>query len=444
MNVSAFADTSSQATVVICGFILVLFVIGLRRRSGRHTDKRPVDEVTESLPGVIISLGIFGTFLGIYLGLRDFDASDIASSIPPLLEGLKTAFLTSLFGMFFSLTLRWRYGIYDNIEAAATETQTRDPFVLLQAIAATLTSLDANVKAMGETVVRCFRSDEEYSLLSQLKLIRSDVNDLGREVRKSLDDFGQKVAQLGTEALVNSLKEVIEQFNAKLSDLVGAEFRQLRDAMIKLTEWQEHHRRAVDEMQARLNEHLQAVRETTRLLEHVATSVQKTSIHLEEIDGSLAGMSVSAADVAAHVESLKGQNQQLSGLLLEINRLGAEAEQVLPNISAHLNEAVVALKQAATDAKEKITESGMVMGQSVEGVSTKMLDLTTKHAAQVDHSLKQLEEGLQKALDTSLTSLGGQLAALSSKFAQDYTPLTDRLREVVRIAQKVNSDVASV
>ena len=53
-----------------------------------------------------------------------------------------------------------------------------------------------------------FHSDEEYSLLSQLKLIRTDMADLRREVNQSLDDFGKKVAELGTEAIIKSLKTV--------------------------------------------------------------------------------------------------------------------------------------------------------------------------------------------------------------------------------------------
>ena len=54
---------------------------------------------------MIVSTGILGTFLGIVLGLWDFDTSDIVSSVPLLLDGLKLAFLTSIFGMFLSIVL---------------------------------------------------------------------------------------------------------------------------------------------------------------------------------------------------------------------------------------------------------------------------------------------------------------------------------------------------
>ena len=65
--------------------------------------------IIESLPGVVSTLGVIGTFLGITVGLVDFNPSPdkIDASISTLLEGLKTAFYTSLAGMFGSLILRF-------------------------------------------------------------------------------------------------------------------------------------------------------------------------------------------------------------------------------------------------------------------------------------------------------------------------------------------------
>ncbi len=54
---------------------------------------------------MIVSLGILGTFLGIVLGLWQFDTTDIQGSVPKLLEGLKLAFITSIIGMALSVVL---------------------------------------------------------------------------------------------------------------------------------------------------------------------------------------------------------------------------------------------------------------------------------------------------------------------------------------------------
>jgi len=62
----------------------------------------------EMLPSLISTLGVLGTFGGITIGLLNFDTKNLPESIPLLLEGLKTAFFTSLAGMIGSIILSRR------------------------------------------------------------------------------------------------------------------------------------------------------------------------------------------------------------------------------------------------------------------------------------------------------------------------------------------------
>jgi biopolymer transport protein ExbB/TolQ len=53
----------------------------------------------------IVSLGVLGTFIGIAIGLYHFDVANIKDSMPALLGGLKTAFITSGIGIFGSIII---------------------------------------------------------------------------------------------------------------------------------------------------------------------------------------------------------------------------------------------------------------------------------------------------------------------------------------------------
>jgi competence ComEA-like helix-hairpin-helix protein len=53
----------------------------------------------------IISMGVLGTFVGVFIGLQGFDPEDIANSVNDILSGLKTAFFTSIVGMSVSTIL---------------------------------------------------------------------------------------------------------------------------------------------------------------------------------------------------------------------------------------------------------------------------------------------------------------------------------------------------
>lgn len=64
--------------------------------------------------GGIASFGVLGTFTGIFLGLAEFDANDIAGSVPILLGGMKTAFVTSITGMAFSTWYKFLQSLKEN------------------------------------------------------------------------------------------------------------------------------------------------------------------------------------------------------------------------------------------------------------------------------------------------------------------------------------------
>ena len=70
--------------------------------------------LAEALPGIFVALGIFGTFLGLVLGLKELNFDELANlreGIGQLISGLSLAFYTSLFGIsfsiLFSLLYRW-------------------------------------------------------------------------------------------------------------------------------------------------------------------------------------------------------------------------------------------------------------------------------------------------------------------------------------------------
>ncbi len=83
----------------------------------KDSDLKKNRKWVEQLPSLIATLGVIGTFAGITIGLMDFQEGDIEGSIDNLLNGLKTAFFTSLLGMVGSLILSRRVNhAYDKID----------------------------------------------------------------------------------------------------------------------------------------------------------------------------------------------------------------------------------------------------------------------------------------------------------------------------------------
>ena len=75
-------------------FTLIIFVLAI------------LDVKTgKDLKSQIVSIGVLGTFVGIFIGLQAFNPENITDSVNDILVGLKTAFLTSIVGMSVSTIL---------------------------------------------------------------------------------------------------------------------------------------------------------------------------------------------------------------------------------------------------------------------------------------------------------------------------------------------------
>ena len=75
-------------------FVLIIFILGfLDIKTGKDFKSQ------------IISVGVLGTFVGVFIGLQGFNPDDITNSINDILIGLKTAFFTSIVGMSVSTLL---------------------------------------------------------------------------------------------------------------------------------------------------------------------------------------------------------------------------------------------------------------------------------------------------------------------------------------------------
>ena len=64
----------------------------------------------EMIPDILTSLGILGTFVGLVLGLRHFNPTSyeaMSGSVESLIDGIKVAFVTSIYGI--SLSLAFSY-----------------------------------------------------------------------------------------------------------------------------------------------------------------------------------------------------------------------------------------------------------------------------------------------------------------------------------------------
>jgi len=112
------------------------------------------------IPGVLTGLGILGTFVGLSFGLQNFNtgnAEAITNSIAPLMDGIKIAFHTSIYGMVFSLIFNFVYkkNLEDAYRAVDKFLETYHKYVLPKAESDNIQVLVNSIDAMGEKIADC-------------------------------------------------------------------------------------------------------------------------------------------------------------------------------------------------------------------------------------------------------------------------------------------------
>ncbi|MHB9304698.1 hypothetical protein ACW0S0_07395 [Fusobacterium polymorphum] len=107
-NVGQYIGVSLTISDLIIYFVMGYIIVHIIKNN-KINDKEKRNFYINLLP----ILGVIGTFAGICIGLADFNSNEIEKSVPLLLQGLKTAFWTSLIGTSLAVFFNVWYSFKD-------------------------------------------------------------------------------------------------------------------------------------------------------------------------------------------------------------------------------------------------------------------------------------------------------------------------------------------
>ncbi len=143
-----------------------------------------------SMPGTLTGLGILGTFLGLSMGLASFSGDNIftiADNVGPLLEGMKVAFHTSVYGIFFSLVFGF---VYRSIMSDAYEKLENFQNAFRQFAMPSVAAEDENVAAMV-----IYQANMSNSLKEMLELLKGTAKEQTKGLEQIVNQFTEQMAQ---------------------------------------------------------------------------------------------------------------------------------------------------------------------------------------------------------------------------------------------------------
>lgn len=409
------ADQFSNWTI---GLIVLISLLGLFFHIFRYSAR-----TAEVAPNILTSIGIFGTFLGVALGLWHFDTNDIQSSVPQLMEGLKTAFWSSIAGLFMALTIKIR-AVFEQTSRHQIE----------RPRAATIDDLDAAL----QNLVAGILAEDDRSIRFQLGQGRQQLEQQLDELKAMLATYEERMAEANSRALVQAIELVMQEFNTKINEQYGDNFKRLNESVIGMLEWQQQYKVQLTQLIGEQQRGASNMEQASRSFEYMVKHADAFNGISESLGGLLSALEAQRSQLQSQLTSLATMlNHAADGL--------PQLEQRITSLTSGIAQTVEQQQQWAIDELTAMQSSiSQQLHQSVTTSSELLHDqqrANNQHIQRLGERLErqvvQLDTSMEEELNKALRSFGLQLTALSEKFVEDYSPLTDKLQEVVHLAQSI-------
>lgn len=190
----------------------------------------------EMIPDVLTSLGILGTFIGLVFGLKNFEPSNyeaMTASVSSLVDGIKVAFLTSIYGLSLSLVFGYgtKAGYGDLIKSCYRFLDKFHGCVLPSGEAEARNIMINHQEAQTAAIEKMTEQFSEHLANSFEKVITPSF----RKMNQSMDILTETMAK-GQEEMMNGL---LDDFLSKMNRSFKMQFENFNQALADLTEAQQ-------------------------------------------------------------------------------------------------------------------------------------------------------------------------------------------------------------
>lgn len=351
-------------------------------------------EFTLYAPALMTALGMLGTFIGIIMGLWEFQTDDINASIVHLLEGIKTAFITSIFGLLGTIVFK----IITTLIPRKSTIETAEEAGALEVIQ----SLH-NLKIDLQTSLEKNRKTSIEIYKNEIQLSKNNHKEVINLLNNRLEKIAELLSKSVTEIVIEALKETIADFNNNLTEQFGSNFKQLNVAVEKLVTWQGNYKQQLEQMTS-------AFETTTKSI----TEIDSSATHIQE---SMSQMPEHMGNLKSIIEINHHQVQELSQHLQTFTEIRQSAQEALPEIQNFI-------KNTVNNMDEMQTQVGKTISNTLE----KTL-LETGEALRTE--INNYNDLLGENARHNIQELADNLASITGKFTEDYTELVQEMKRVV-------------
>lgn len=355
----------------------------------------------ESLPSLVSTGGVLGTFIGITIGLLFFDTNDLNKSIPLLLSGLSTAFFTSLAGMISSMLLSRKVSaLYDKQENGVSD---------INQAAALITKAVAEMKSDNQNVLGDVRSSIEQQTANQ-KSFYSKIEAFTQQLSLFMEQQGECL-----KGMSNSLDKIANDKRAS----------EILDSAKLIVSSQKNISEKLDSANAKNESLLISVGNMQDRVESIDKNIAETKNNIGSLTDTI-------GDIATATESTSNTQDSI---LEKFDTFGKFIGDEVDDIERKMGETNTLLTSKFDEFSELLKKSNT---EALVGV---MKQLTVEFQAQMNSLIQRLVKENFEQLNKSVEQLNvwqvenkNQVAALISQYKNMETDFENSSQTLAQVS----------
>ncbi len=328
---------------------------------GDYINKELLDSISDKnllniVPSVMIGLGILGTFVGLSFGLQDFKLvidANIEKNVQQLLDGIKIAFHTSIYGMVFSLSFNWilkgvfgeAYSVLDEFFSTFENSERKNEksiFVAIEKLSKDIVdnlskNLVSEMKDVSKSLTGQFDNLNEtmkHGIGVNDETISSMSNKLNEALSGTLtyqlDRINATLRNLSENILdkqMESLDRIVDKFVDRMHKSLGHNFKELGDKIESILSDQ-------NIMADRINVILDRFQTATDTINSINDNFDRSSEKFKDYIEDLDILQRKVSDnISAMIEQIKDINKSNNDIQKQIVSLTESAEKYGEKIS---------------------------------------------------------------------------------------------------------------
>lgn len=437
---------------MIINIFFTILMLGLAYADIKTT-KSPAHRDFKS---IILTIGVLGTFVGIFVGLLDFDINSMENSIPPLLDGLKIAFYTSIVGMTLSVlisvyqrSIGYKASSTDSLEFISLQTKKLDNLDLVAQSNKDLQSAIAQLNASNTELTRSIANmtseflngleksfstitttatnldSNHESLIAKLNGLDSTIKELDFNLKKEVE----KLSANFSADVINALDSLSNKYSETISVHFSENFKRFNSAVENLLSWQIEYRQSVVDSNEILKNSVANTQQFSAITDSILKRDEKTIELYKEVSGIM--------------REYKAQNIILDEKLSAIRDLGSGAMEALKFMGEFFTELNANLKSTNEALIDNIKKSidGVFVGviKDFEGANKQIIaDLGARDSAihtQMSKAQNFLEELIKmmishnKALNESYEKLNKDIELHSRAISKNTSEMISEINK---------------